>query len=105
LDKKIAKLRQSRMNGVPSANGRLPPASYDRAGTWNEKIRFILVARGTPMTTGEILEEMLKREPDRQPQKNVLRTSISATLSIGVKSKKYRRKANAEDDFEYSLGK
>lgn len=75
------------------------PDGYNPSWRWLQKIEFILNHSGKPMTSSELIEDIMRREPNEQPTR--LANSIPATLSTAARDRKIERKMNERNEYEY----
>lgn len=74
---------------------------YNYNWTWKQKIEFILMKKSA--TTAEIVDEILKHEPNRYIRSKVV-ASISAVLSVGSKENGiYTKSPNVRGENVYAL--
>lgn len=71
------------------------PTEYPINGTWNQKIQFILFNETNSLTSGEIVDSVVKKEPDLERSK--VMTSISATLSAATDKGIYIKEGRTYD--------
>ena len=74
---------------------------YKSNWTWFAKAEFILKASGKPMSTSEIVEQMINYEPLLDRRKAL--SSMSATLAVKTTSGKIKRIINNGADQTYEL--
>jgi hypothetical protein len=77
LDIKLSQFDELKQSpkSVNSVNG------YDKDWNWNQKIKYVLVREGK-LTRSQIIEAILKMEPEKEKEKDSISNSIGATLSI-----------------------
>jgi|GEM_PF-3650421 len=74
---------------------------YRKNWKWLQKIEFIIERAGRPLTSGEIIDQILTREPTETKTK--LLNSIPATLSVAWKENKLKRTINLDGEYKYEI--
>lgn len=99
---------QETINNNPQVKDEPNGDSYPYKGSWNEKIRFYL--KGSDLMNGYTAKELCDfiasvegAKPDSE-QMEKIRTGVYATLSMGIKSNKYKReKIEGMKEYTYQL--
>jgi hypothetical protein len=81
LNERIAQLDPS-ISSLKVISGSDKPIVYNREGTWNDKIKFVFSGLKKPLTTAEIVSQILNFQPELD--KTAVTRSISATLTVGA---------------------
>jgi hypothetical protein len=76
---------------------------YDPAWTWLSKAQYIIRRAGRPMTSVEIIDEVIRHEPGQSRQHLI--NSIPATLSVAGRDGRFKREKNEKDEWIYDVVK
>ena len=75
---------------IPGLNG----STYHNEWTIFRKVLFFLQEKGQPLSTREIIELIIERQPHLKDQRQKLVSAVSGVLSAKVKDGKLKRKEN-----------